>query len=126
MLQFLMRLGGELAGGAGVYYQVTCPEFLVSVFEPIGNINIVMHWPAFGIFNEPAGGQIFTDEVSRELQEDYGTNLSTPFIIQVPPFKVVQVKMMLNDNVFLGNVTVAATFTGTEAREEKDVASIAK
>ena len=34
--------------------------------------------------------------------------------------------MMLNDDVFFGNVTVAATFTGTEAREEKDVASIGK
>ena len=55
-----------------------------------------------------------------------GMNLSAPFIIQVPPFKVVQLKMMLNDDVFFGNVTLAATFTGTEAREEKDVESIVK
>ena len=48
-------------------------------------------------------------------------NLNAPFIIQVPPFKVVQMKMILNDDVFFGNVTVAATFTGTEEREEKFV-----
>lgn len=34
--------------------QVTCPEFLVSGFEAIGNINIVVHEPAFGIIGEPA------------------------------------------------------------------------
>ena len=38
----------------------------------------------------------------------YGLSLSGPFIIQVPPFKVVQMKMRLSDDVFFGNVTVAA------------------
>ena len=52
--EILICLGGEFAGEEGMYYQVTCSEFLVGGFKPIDNSNIVMHGPDFGIIGKPA------------------------------------------------------------------------
>ena len=49
----------------------------------------------------------------------YGVNLSAPFIIQVPPFKVVKMKILLNEDVFFDSVTVATAFTEARHRGER-------
>ena len=67
-----------------MYYQVTCPEFLVSGFNVIGNINKVVPDPALGITGESTVKNPYTGKpadhsmapiVSRTLRTVVGSSL---------------------------------------------------